>query len=309
VSKKTNILVCGLYFSGSSAVTDLLNEYEGVGVIPGEFDDVRRAGMIGDSICGKIGPGYPGNLASLMWAGGAWSPQVSLAKRDIFNWIKLIIKVSPLQYIYKRGLYSNLKTWHRMRCLKWVIKALAGATSQSEKLAVGKQYIATVREKFAGGKPYAIFDQPIFLNSHLDIWPEIFSEYKLIVVYRDPRDKIAQLIRNNILYYDIETPTRGLIDIYGDGRLGAIKYEIDTAAARLNNANKLQKLLGNSNVMILSFERLVNDYVEAKTDIERFLALEAASHIRKGLFFDPSLSRNNIGIYKKILTKEELELF
>src|SRR6056297_1279930 len=47
-----NIIVCGLYCTGSSAYIDLLREYSSVGCIPGEFDDFRRYGLLGDALSG-----------------------------------------------------------------------------------------------------------------------------------------------------------------------------------------------------------------------------------------------------------------
>ena len=49
--KKCNILIYGILSSGSSALVDLLLEYNNVNVIPGEFDDFRASGLVADQLC------------------------------------------------------------------------------------------------------------------------------------------------------------------------------------------------------------------------------------------------------------------
>ena len=62
--KIQNILVCGTLFSGSSAVIELLSEMSNVGKIPGEFDDFRRIGLIGDILEKRISNHYPSYVDS-----------------------------------------------------------------------------------------------------------------------------------------------------------------------------------------------------------------------------------------------------
>ena len=298
---KCNVMVVGLYFSGSSAVTDLLQEYEGVGVVPGEFDDFRRVGMVGDHIQGKIGDDYLCNISNVKHNMGNWIPRYCNSKANIKNIIKYLITITPLKSIYKKGLYEKLSI--RLGLLDEVNKALLKSGSKKQKLDAGKKWLSKVSALYAGSKPYTLFDQPIFLNAHKDVWPEMFDPFKLIVVYRDPRDQIAQLIKQKILFFDMETPTRSLIEIYGDDRLGAIRFELDALQARFRNAVSLQKTHGKDKVKIISFESLVTNYDKEKEGIEKFLELAPGSHIKKKQFLNPAVSCKNIGLYKNYLTE------
>jgi len=47
---RTNILVNGLFFSGSSAVTDALSGHPQIAEVQGEFDDFRRHNLVGDLV-------------------------------------------------------------------------------------------------------------------------------------------------------------------------------------------------------------------------------------------------------------------
>lgn len=304
---KYNIMVVGTYSSGSSAVTDLLQEYEGVGVIPGEFDDFRRAGMIGDHIIEKISDDYPCNIKNMKFNMAHYTPQNSNAIYNIKNLVKYFIAKTPLKYINIKGI--DKKTSKRLDIYDEVKKNLSSAVSADDKIKISKKWMSKIIDLYAKDKEYALFDQPIFLNSHQHVWPKIFNPFKVIIVFRNPKDQIADLIKNKCIYNDIETPTRGLLDIHGDNRIGAIKYELTTLKARMENANKMQERLGKDKVMIISFEDIVNNYEDTKIKIESFLELDANKHYKKRNIFNPDRSRKNINIYKDYLTAEEQELF
>mgnify|MGYP007057110474 CR=1 FL=1 len=57
-----SLLICGFLWSGSSAVVDLLRSSSEVGLLPGEFDEFRRPGMVADHLEGMISEYYPSML-------------------------------------------------------------------------------------------------------------------------------------------------------------------------------------------------------------------------------------------------------
>lgn len=303
-----NILVCGLYFSGSSALTDLLSEYEGVTKIPGEFDDIRRAGMLGDHALGKINSNNPDRVDAAcndFWYPTFYNPTIGYYIKQV---IKRLVFNTLLSKIYKRGRYSSKKK--RLRLLKEARGKIIKKASLDDNVEILKNYVDDVSALYRNKKDsFNLFDQPLFLNCHKELWPRVYDPFKLLIVYRDPRDQIAQLIKSNLLFFDIETPTRGLVEIYGNSREGAIRYEIDTLKARYSNAIKLQELIGKEKVKFVKFESLVLDYSNEKKNIEVFLGLDSCKHSKKQQNFIPDNSSKNIGIYKDYLSKEELALF
>ena len=213
--RKTNILVSGLFYSGSGAAHDLLRQYRTVGVIPGEFDDFRRKGMIADHLSSKIAPDYPSYLKYMNFSVDGFAAAMESA--------------------------SNLK----------------------EKFALAGEFRSALYSQFAGGKDFVLYDQPIFFNLHNDVWPSFFEPFKLVVVYRDFHDQIAELVRQHI-YLDIENPTRSLVSLFGDSRQGDVKSEALSAVHRFERAKELEKLHGKDRVLLLSFESLVQDYKNQK---------------------------------------------
>ena len=308
---KYNILVTGLFFSGSSAVTDLLREYNSVGVIPGEFDSFRRKGLVGDHIEGRIGKNYEcqidKHIRCLKYNTRTYIPFYCNEQVKKISFIRYLISRTPIKHLYKGGLLKNITK--KITILAKLKDDISNAKTQEDKIKIAKNWLKITSDQYSYNKTHILYDQPIFYNSHQKIWPKVFDPYKLIVVYRDPRDQIADLIKRNLIFFDIETPTRGLLDIYGDNRLGAIRYELDTLQARFNNAKKLQKTLGKDKVLFISFESLINNYDIEKEKIENFLLLKSESHIYNNKFFKPRTSSKNIGIYKNHLTNEELKLF
>jgi hypothetical protein len=65
-NEKCNILVFGILSSGSSALIDLLSEYNNINVIPGEFDDFRASGLVADQLCYQNRVDFPNMIDTLL---------------------------------------------------------------------------------------------------------------------------------------------------------------------------------------------------------------------------------------------------
>jgi len=274
-----NILVCGLLWSGSSALVDMLKEYSDVGLIQGELDELRRPGMISDHIDGLISDVYPSQVEIFLKA--QYKPGRKLLKN------------------FLNGHLYNLKRW---RALKEHSRIITSSASREEKLAAARKYTGAIKDIYAEGKSHAVFDQPIIISQHLDVWPKVFSPFKMFFIYRDPRDQLAQIIKQNHLFLYFCAPEQ---DIYGGGRLGAIKYQIHTLKTRIKWMEKII-VTQPENAVALSFERLVRDNEFIRAKVELFSGLLSDSNNEKVL--DPKISEKNIGIYKSYLSDDELEL-
>lgn len=301
-----NILVCGLYFSGSGAVKDLLKEYRSTNIIPGEFDDFRRVGLVGDNLCGLISDDNPSRVKALtrnfMESSSLYS-QVGMLKaiknRLKYNYFKLLfnIAVKPSNIVQKRMLLlEELET----DLLK---------SKNKDSLSRVVRWLEQLKRIYSKNSQFYVFDQPIFLGQHFEVWPKIFSPFKLIIVFRDPRDQVSEIIRNKNLYKDMLTPTQGLFEKYGSGKNAAISYHIDLIKHRAKNALKLREKLGDDQVLFLRFEDLIENYEKSKEHIQKFIGLKAQDHQNQGFFLEPERSAKNIGIYKEILNQESILLF
>lgn len=287
-----NILVVGLFFSGSSAVLDLLKEYASVGFIPNEFDEFRRVQLLGDILAGRTGGEYPSSGIKRFLA----------SKRH-----PILYKYIDLKCDYKSDPTLSNEDKDRFQLLLELDNQLEYIKLREQKMVLAKEYLKQVRNIYAPSKPYVLFDQPIFFGAHEGLWEEYFSPYKLIIVKRDIKDQIADLIKHKVLFLDKETPTRSMLLKYGDGRGGAIKYEVDMILERQKYAEKIVQKYPDD-VLYLSFEDLIQSHKQTKKNIETFLEIEDTEHLYPNKYFNRGMSSQNIGIYKDYLTEREIRL-
>lgn len=191
-----SLLVCGLLWSGSSAVVDLLRSSESIGVLPGEFDEFRRPGMVADHLEGLISEVYPSKLF----------PELNLYSR-----LKAIIPFDRrLRYRPKQRL-SKFRESLRFD----VAKKLDNQSHNSyKKMQYARDWLSSLKQAFASDKKYLLIDQPILWGQHLSVWPEFYAPFKMIVVARNPLDQMAEVIRQKHLFLHYRSPEA---DIWGGG--------------------------------------------------------------------------------------------
>lgn len=274
-----NVLVSGLLWSGSSAVLDMLDEYKSVSILTGEFDDFRRPGMIADHLSGRISNIYPSQIEKY------------LKRKEKFN----------IDNRYNSNIDG--KELRRLRATKKFIIDVNNKTENESIIELGRNWFNVIKEAYIEGKEFLAIDQPILLGQHFDIWPEVLSPFKLIVVYREPKDQIAQIIKQNHLFLHMRSPDA---DIYGGDRIGAIKYQVETLKARLNWLDKIQKHHGEDKVITISFEMFINHHEKIRKALENWLGLQEKDKEFKKLKLNESVK--NIGIYPEYLTKKEVLL-
>jgi hypothetical protein len=296
------ILVSGLNWSGSGTVVGLLREYDGVVQIPGgseetapagylklgEFEDFRGANLIGDQLLMQE------NLVPA-------DSIVQRAKRRNnlqipFSFFQSLKKTRNFKQLKEsvalhKQLYKTNKSYCRLG------EDFNSHNDLDYRLNRAKNWIAEISDICGEENGSAVvFDQPIHLGLHNSTWPKVFQPYKLIVVYRDPRDVIAEQANRFYLF-------RGQIDsnirfLYGEDLEGALNYRIDTTLARMNAVDKMLSVLDKNNVMLISFEQMVNNYDLAVKKIEIFTGLGSNQHNKPKIYFDPGWSVRNIGLHK-----------
>lgn len=122
----------------------------------------------------------------------------------------------------------------------------------------------------------------------------VFDDAFSFVVLRDPRDVLAEIMRKKVFFL-----SEGSLD---DCKLN---FYIDWYNAQLGNF-KYGEIILNKNLFLVSFEYLVTNYEEVLEEL-RNIPLELGNHAHKGQFFDPNVSKNNIGIYKDILDNRTID--
>ncbi len=161
-------------------------------------------------------------------------------------------------------------------------------------------------------REFVVFDQPLLPCSDIKIWTKMFHPFKLICVFRDIKDQLAEMINRGVLFSAFNSPVItytgvNILSVYGKDRKGMIRFLSQALKKRMDDYDYLERYLNPEQILIIDFEGLVNKYELYKSKIEGFPGNLSNKHKFKSKYFTPDISRNNIGIYKKFLYPEDLE--
>lgn len=313
--KKCNILITGTIASGSSALKDMLREYDNINVIPGEFDYYRAPGLVGDQLSKDSETDYPDAIDEIIG-------MRSIRSRLIYKsqlW-KLICKILPKNYWNQKSADSRLQYLkvyllhlNYIDLLEKLHDKLKSDITYEEKIIHANQWITSVGNTCSFERDYTLFDQPILPWSDINIWPEVFSPFKMICVHRDPKDQLAEMIKRGILYAPFRCPYLNfgqvnIMSIYGSNRAGMMHFLKEAMKKRLEKIDLVENVIGPEKFLLLDFEGLVKDYDNYKTVIEEFLGVSPEKHRFRKKYFNPDVAlERSIGIFKDYLSKEDLD--
>lgn len=307
---RCNILVCGIVSSGSSALHNLLKEYDNIGYFSNEFDNFRAPGLIADQLSETSSLNHRNKIDEL-------TKFSTLAKKWIYKSLiwKFIFNCIPKKYLESD---CNIKIFDKIRLklialynlylLNQLNKSLKSDISFDEKTQITSKWIQDIGSIFSTVKDCVMYDQPILTATDIGTWTTVFNSYKLIIVYRDPRDQIAEIIKRGNLFAAYKKPYMTLVvdnleAIYGKDKMGLTRFHIDAIKNRLKWIDYLERKLTKDRLLLIDFEGLVNNYDDYKSKVEDFIGVTKANHKFKNKFFNPIKSKENIGIYNKYLSK------
>lgn len=312
-------LVSGYGWSGSSAVVDLLKEYD-CNIEPGiEFRLIKDPYGINDlhnSLIVKRDPlNYDIALKDFLWFIEMLNRKPSKFKFGLNyetyfgnNFATLseefVSKLINYKYESFWWMFDIKKHWADVLLEKLRRKFLKHKTqptymyfsniSDEKFCQLANEYIEKLFARHLNDKvSNIILDQAIsILNATNEM--RFFKNRKLIIVDRDPRDIYTDLCLGGFLIGDELLQKR-------DARM----YVDWHKAWRVNDV----KLDNCSDILRLNFEDVILNYDETLEKIESFLGLESRHHINSMKFLDINRSKNNIGIWKNFMNKEELSIF
>ncbi len=301
--EKTNILIVGLLATGSSAMVDLLREYDEIHIVQNEFNDFRAPGLVADQLDNQQDNEFKNEIGRI----------TSLKSRlrliygifPILKWeIKTILEV-------KHRFKYNLIRIKQLNLLKRLNTILVSTISVEEKFHQANHWIQEVGRINNPSKEFVLFDQPLLSTINTGIWERVFNPFKLIVVYRDPKDQLAEIIKKGILYAPYGAPNVtysgvALESIFGRNRESAITIHINAIKKRFEWIDNLKNELNRDSLLLVDFEGLVNNYNEYKIAIESFIGIKNQNKSKYKLYFDPENAKESIGIYNKFLKKDEI---
>lgn len=310
--ERTNILTIGTLASGSSALVEMLREYEIVNVLPREFDNFRRPGFVSDQLSYNSSRDYPNVIDNeirfvsykwkLLYKSSIWKLFFSDRFNNIWekNWGKL--------HNYKSSLI-NLK---QIFLLQELSKSLKSDISFEEKIQHSNEWIKNIGNIYSSKYDFTLFNQALLPWCDINIWTKVFKPFKLICVHRDPRDQLAEMIRRDISFSPFRTAQLSygqfnIISIYGNDRKGRFKFLTDALKNRLEIIDLWMRVLGPDQFLLIDFEGLAKNYDVYKSQIEQFLGINNNQHKFEKKYFNPDVAiKNSIGIFKDYLNGDEI---
>lgn len=312
----------GFYGSGSSAVTDLLKEYDNI-CVKGNFEVSFFFGYHGIQnlyywlIKGKrLQDEAIEDFLNDAYTLSRFGKKINYEKYFNNNFLLLTNK-----YVDKiRGdeigeyYYSNILRMSKSKRLIWRLankiycipnfvynkthpdvreknirlygkrkKRYSYDVSEDEFNICTKEYLNNLFECAADGKD-VIFLDGLIATHNVDDVSKYVDTLKLVIVKRDPRD---MYLAGKYVWKTNAVPSEvnDFINWY-NARMKIFTYK-------------------NSDVLEIQFEDMVFDYENTVQKIERFYGIRKEQHILVRKYFDPAVSSQNCGLWNKYINEEE----
>lgn len=298
-SKFRNIIsIQGLGYSGSGAIMDSLREYDNVKILA----DTDKEGSKS-----AVKSGFD-EIHLLKQAGGLFEIERFLDCDNTFLNDALLgrfIKMTERSDIYRKipasrqfyfaflrsitdGVIFNKRIYYNNYLYNYNLDH-GSPLSYLKKMSVCdyrricKQFLINITNLlYSKGVDFLVLDQLLQddeydMNKYLDYIPNL----KLIVSFRDPRDVYAYGVEKDIEW----------IHHHGDVEMFIRFYK----NCRLKNLD----ISSSSGYLVLRFEECVTDYDSQMARIVEYLGLDETHHVAHRTFFDPDISKNGIGIWRK----------
>ena len=312
----TFVNVSGFFSSGSSAMVDLLKEFNGFyeanaeirfvrdpyGIVQlehalvGQWEFINSSAAISDfldvmkkscrnkkGLFAPMGFGLRKNIDSRMMDITRQYVDELTDYTYKFDFYHYKLKKPYLKYIIDRYRWAieyltngKLKTANRN-----IETCYFAHPTQEQFNEATKRYFERMFDSHAGdGKTFIILDQAISPNN-TQVIHRYFNKAKMLVIDRDPRDMyVDDLQWGENLDRDYQT------------REAAMRYVRRERMLRSN-------IMEDADIKRVRFEELIVDYDQKVPEILQFLGLDASDHLHKKKFLKPEKSIKNIGIWRK----------
>ena len=317
---KINFVSVGGYaVSGGASVRDILKEFKCFKDIGTEFRLIKDPYGIMDleeSLVKNWRDNLNSDLAikNFKWLANNLSRNESKFSRIGFSYNKRInpdFNQITSEYIHSLTDFQYKANWHLLRFddsyLKQIYNKVLGKLNIDEKLKIiyysiptqdmftfaTKSYIEKLFSSLSENGKFNIVLHNGIPTKHAQKAFKYFQSIKMIIVDRDPRDTFVDVINRKVNFF-----------------LGEQLIEQENANIFVKDFLKRRedqiKHLKDKRILLLRFEDLVLNYEESLTKIYNFLEINAENHILKGKYFNPEISKKNIGLWKNFSNKKPL---
>ena len=324
MAKKINyVMWCGFSGSGSSAVGDLLREFDHTFECGKEIRFIKDPYGIYDleqhlidhwELINSLAAIHDFIRMSKIWGrygdGPLCPPGLSYKKHINKNYYaiskKYIDRISLFEF--KREFYT---TKFKKNYFKYVIdrnrayieRKTKGKIKLANRHITPNHFAVPTKEEFyaatrdyidelflphvgeEGNENTILLDQPLSPNN-IDCLYHYFRDAKMIIVDRDPRDIYVEKFEWG-LHIDKES--------------GTVKDGMHFAEF-MKGLHRYMKL-PSPNVLYIRFEDLVLHYNETKAKILEFVGFDEKDHLYPSKYFNPEISKQNVGRWKRYADK------
>lgn len=175
--------------------------------------------------------------------------------------------------------YANLRTPYEFNNFKKRYRYFLKKIPVEQFLSYSKDYVTSFLRTFESND-FLVLDQ--FLSDYcanFDLYKSVVGDYKLIAVYRDPRDVYAtgRLLNEDWIDKDPEV---------------FVKWYKYLLSPYINQNNE--------NFLLIRFEDFIINHERIKKHLCEFLNIDLSHHTYPGSYLQLKKSIKNIGIYKKL---------
>ena len=311
------IISCASYYgTGSSAITDLISEYEGVfsltnyefrfvqdpdGISDLEYDLVENHNRHNSGHAIKrfkrLVDFYAGNRLikkyepyfQYQWKNISYDYIDKLTECRYKGWWQYDLLDRGFFFYYRKLLLNKMckmtiwrnKEDKQLNVLPNEI-TYCGKPSKEEFLNYTRWYLEALFEKAnVDGSPNLMVDQ-IVPPTNLKRYLRYFNDIQVIIVDRDPRDIY---LSEKLIWKGHVIPTESA--------------ELFCQWFRYTRAHRETESVNTDRVMFIQFEDLIYKYEETVSRIEKFLGFKEIEHINKKKYLNPAISIYNTRLWEK----------
>lgn len=319
---KKIIVPTGYMGSGSSAITDILREYDNINTknadfeyiflhMPGGIFDLEDKLLLNNNALRsdeaiKFFRSSMTDLYSLRgWWPGNYKKYVTKNFLNILeNYISNIRTDSFEGVWYYNEKYKGYKLYKR--AIKNRIFKIFNKTIPVDRFNIEYSFVSPdefykyscefidsfVNELNIDNKDFIVLDQLILPHNVGRIQNYSYTKILPIIVERDPRD--VYLL--NKYYWS----PQGFPILY--------PLDVHEFCKHYKSIRENENTIINKDVLRLKFEDLIFNYSDSLNKIESYLGLNKSDHIYKKKYFNPEISKGNIQIYNQELYKTEVSI-
>ena len=314
---------CASYYgTGSSAITDLISEYESVYSFtdeeirflhdPDGIDDLYYH-IVENPNRHNSGHSIKRYKRLVDFYSGSWWYGKKYSRLFGDNWKKISYEYidSLVDFSYKGGWFYDLYDrgmpyYFLKRAPQKILSSIplfkkfvsthpykgevtyCTTCSKDDFLSKTKEYIEALFSSVIPEGFETIMVDQLIPSSNIDRYTRYFDDIKVVVVERDPRD-----VWMSERY------------VWKEGVIPSDSVEAFCKWFDYSRMNRNDEDVNNEVTILVHFEDLVYDYNNTVNKLEKWLGLDSSSHIRRMKFFDPSRSINNTRIWKRYPEEKE----